>query len=315
MKVAILDDYADSVRTLKAFSRLEGHDVIVLNETLAPDALAERVRDREALVLIRERTRITDSLLGELPALRLLVQTARIGSHIDLAACNARGVAVAAGNGSPDSTVELTIGLMIAAARGIAWENARLIEGRWQTRLGRGLKGRRLGIFGYGKIGRRVGQVAAALGMQVVGFGREASIASARADGVEVAADSMALFAGCDVVTLHLRLNDDTRGIVSAAHLAAMSPQAMLVNTARAELITAGALLAALGTGRPGLAAIDVFENEPHPDPRLVRHPQVLATPHLGYVEAGNYERYFSEAFDSLNAFDRGQPTGLVSGP
>ncbi|MGE0313945.1 MAG: D-2-hydroxyacid dehydrogenase family protein [Lautropia sp.] len=313
MKVAILDDYADSVRTLQAFSRLDGHDVIVLNETLAPDALAERIRDREALVLIRERTRITDALLAKLPALRLLVQTARSGPHIDLAACAARGVAVADGSGAPDSTVELTIGLMIAAARNIAWENARLLEGRWQTRLGRGLVGRRLGIYGYGKIGRRVAQVASALGMQVVAFGREASITAARADGLQVVPDAPALFAGCDVVSLHLRLNDQTRGVVTAAHLGAMKPDAMLVNTARAELIAPGALLAALDAGRPGLAALDVFEHEPTPDMRIVRHPRVLATPHLGYVEAGNYERYFGEAFDSLNAFARGQPTRLVT--
>ncbi len=314
MKVAILDDYADSVRTLKAFSRLEGHDVMVLNETLAPDALAERVRDREALVLIRERTRVTDALLSKLPALRLLVQTARSGPHIDLAACKARGVAVADGTGSPESTVELTVGLMIAAARGIAVENARLVEGRWQTRLSRGLVGRRLGIYGYGKIGQRVAKVAAVLGMQVVAFGRDASIAAASADGVEVAPDAPALFAGCDVVSLHLRLNDETRGVVGAAHLAAMKPDAMLVNTARAELVAPGALLAALDAGRPALAALDVFENEPTPDMRLVRHPRVLATPHLGYVEAANYERYFGQAFDALNAFARGQPTRLVTG-
>lgn len=314
MRVAILDDYADSVRTLKAFSRLEGHDVLVLNESLAPEALAERVHDREALVLIRERTRITAALLEKLPSLRLLVQTARSGPHIDLDACKARGVAVAAGSGAPDSTVELTVGLMIAAARGIAWENARLIEGRWQTRLSRGLNGRRLGIYGYGKIGRRVGQVAAALGMLVVAFGRQASLSAAQADGVEAAADSLALFAGCDVVSLHLRLNDETRGIVTAAHLGAMKPDGLLVNTARAELVASGAMLAALDAGRPGFAALDVFENEPNPDPRLVRHPRVLATPHLGYVETANYERYFGEAFDSLNAFACGQPTGLVTG-
>ena len=313
MKVAILDDYADSVRTLKAFSRLEGHDVLVLNETLADDALAERVKDREALVLIRERTWITEGLLARLPNLKLLVQTARSGPHIDIAACQARGVAVAAGTGAPDSTVELTIGLMIAAARGIAIENARLIEGRWQTRLGRGLKGRRLGILGYGKIGRRVGQVAAVLGMQIVAFGREASVAAARADGVEVAASREALFADCDVVSLHLRLNGETRGVVTPALLASMKPDALLVNTARAELIASGALIAALDAGRPGMAALDVFENEPSPDLTLIRHPRVLATPHLGYVEADNYERYFGEAFDSLNAFARGEPKGLVT--
>lgn len=312
MKVAILDDYADSVRGLAAYARLRDHDVIVLNASLPPEQLAERLRDREAIVLIRERTRVTAALLDRLPALRLIVQTARSGPHIDLDACRARGVAVAAGSGSPHSTVELTIGLMLAAMRGIAHENAQLKAGRWQTMLGRTVRGRTLGIYGYGKIGRLVGQVAATLGMQVRAFGRDASLAAAAADGIAVAGSARALFADCDVVSLHLRLVPQTRGIVTADDLAAMRPSSLLVNTARAELIAPGALLAGLQRGRPAQAAIDVFDDEPRPDPRLVAHPAVLATPHLGYVEADNYERYFAEAFDHLNAFAAGRPTGLV---
>lgn len=312
MKVAILDDYADSVRTLSAFGKLDGHDVRVLNETLPEEALAERIADREALVLIRERTRVTPSLLARLPALRLIVQTARIGPHVDVAACAARGVAVAAGSGSPHTTAELAVALMLAASRGIVHESRMLREGRWQTLLGRSIRGRTVGIHGYGKIGRLVATLVRAFGADVLAFGREQSIDAARADGVAVAATAHALYADADIVSLHLRLVPQTRGLVDASHLAAMRPDSLLVNTARAELIAPGALLAALDAGRPAQAALDVFEDEPTPDPRIVTHPRVVAIPHLGYVERGNYERYFGEAFDHVNAFASGRPTGLV---
>jgi len=313
MKVAILDDYADSVRTLDAFGKLDGHDVQILNRTLPEAELATRIADREALVLIRERTRVGASLLERLPMLRLIVQTARIGPHVDVATCQARGVAVAAGSGSPQTTAELTLALMLAAMRGIVHENRKLREGHWQTMLGRSIRGRTVGIHGYGKIGRLVAKLVRAFGAEVLAFGREQSLAAARDDGIAAAASARALYAEADIVSLHLRLVPETRGLVNAEHLAAMRPDSLLVNTARAELIAPDALLAALESGRPAMAALDVFEGEPAPDRRLIEHPRVLATPHLGYVEKTNYEHYFGEAFDHVNAFAAGTPTGLVT--
>jgi D-3-phosphoglycerate dehydrogenase / 2-oxoglutarate reductase len=294
--VVIPDDYQDAVRGLACFSKLAGHEVSIYNDTVVDlPALVARFATADALVLIRERTAITDELLAQLPRLKLISQTGKGTAHIDMDACARRGVQVAVGTGSPYAPAELTFALILASMRRICAEAGSLRGGGWQTGLGRTLRGRTLGIYGYGKIGSLVAGYGAALGMKVLVWGRE---------GSRTAASREAFFASSDVVSLHLRLTPETRGIVTAADLALMAPDSLLVNTARAELIAEGALLAALRAGRPGYAAVDVFESEPvrAGDP-LVAHPNVLATPHLGYVEQDSYELYFGQAFDAVNAF------------
>ncbi|WP_111413582.1 D-2-hydroxyacid dehydrogenase family protein [Billgrantia lactosivorans] len=314
MKIVIPDDYQDCVRHLDAFARLRGHDVSVYHDTVADeDALVERFRDAEALVLIRERTPIGDSLLARLPRLKAISQTGGGAAHVDLAACKRHGVTVMAGTGSPHAAAELTWGLVLAAMRHIPEEFANLKAGRWQRTLGTGLKGRTLGVFGYGKIGRLVARYGQAFEMNVLVWGREGTRARAAEAGLDVAASQAELFERSDVLSLHLRLNADTQGIVSAADLARMKPGALLVNTSRAPLIEPGALVAALREGRPGRAAVDVFEQEPVTDHPLLALPNVLATPHLGYVEQDSYERYFGDAFDNLLAFDAGRPVNNLA--
>ena len=309
MKIVIPDDYQDCVRPLEAFAKLDGHDVTVYHDTVTDlDALAERFADAEALVLIRERTPITAALLARLPRLRVISQTGGGAAHVDLAACKRHGVTVMAGTGSPYAAAELTWGLVLAALRHIPEEAANLKAGRWQRTLGTGLKGRTLGIFGYGKIGRLVARYAEAFEMQVLVWGREGTRQRAAEAGLEIAASQHDLFERADVLSLHLRLNDETRGIVTADHLARMKPTALLVNTARAPLIEPGALEIALRAGRPGRAAVDVFDEEPVTAHPLLELPNLLATPHLGYVEQDSYARYFGDAFDNLLAFLDGRP-------
>ncbi|HEX6160251.1 MAG TPA: D-2-hydroxyacid dehydrogenase family protein [Thermoanaerobaculia bacterium] len=291
MRVVIPDDYQDAVRGLDCFAKLAGHEVTVLRGPLD-------VFDAEALVLIRERSAITDELLAKLPALRLIAQTGRGTAHIDMEACRRRGVEVAVGTGSPYAPAELTFALMLAASRRICAEASSLRGGGWQTGLGRTLRGRTLGIWGYGKIGSLVAGFGRAFGMNVIAHGR-----SAPADGTAFEPDRARFLAAVDVLSLHLRLVEETRGIVRAADLARMKYDALLVNTARAELIEPGALAAALQAGRPGFAALDVFENEPAVNDPLPALDNVLATPHLGYVEKDSYELYFGQAFDAVNAF------------
>lgn len=316
MHIIIPDDYQNAVRTLVCFSKLAGHTVTIFNDTVKDvDTLAKRFRDADALVLIRERTRITEALLAKLPRLKLISQTGKVAPHIDLAACTRRGVVVVAGSGSPYAPAELTWALVLAAARRIPQEAERLRAGRWQTTLGSVLRGRTLGIFGYGKIGSLVAGYGRAFGMNVLAWGREGSLSRARADEYTAAANQQALFEQSDVLSLHLRLNDETRGIVSATDLARMKPDALLVNTSRAELIEPGALLTALRAGRPGFGAIDVYEEEPilgatHP---LLKMDNVVCTPHLGYVEKESYELYFGQAFDNIVAFAQGRPTNVVN--
>jgi D-3-phosphoglycerate dehydrogenase len=305
MRIAILDDYSDAVRTLAAFRRLDGHDVLVLNRPLSEDVLARRLADREGLVLIRERTRLTRALIDRLPALRVVSQTGRAGPHIDRDACAERGIVVVDGTGSPYSTAELTLALILASARELVTEHRALREGRWQTTLGTTVRGRTLGILGYGGIGRVVAGLARAFGMQVRCFGREGSAQRAAADGVEVARSQRALFESSDVLSMHVKLSPETRGLVGEDDFAAMRPGSLFVNTARAALVAPGALLAGLEVGRPARAAFDVFEHEPTADDPLIRHPRVLATPHLGYVERDSYEAYFAQAFDNLLAAAR----------
>ncbi|WP_017908047.1 D-2-hydroxyacid dehydrogenase family protein [Xanthomonas sp. SHU 199] len=320
MRILIADDYQDAVRHLPCFARLQAHNVRVLT-ALAPEreTFVRHAAEAEALVLIRERTRIDAALLARLPKLRLISQTGRIGEHIDLAACTARGVAVAEGVGAPVAPAELTWALLMAASRRLPAYRDALRAGHWQAtgdaQLGRSLDGLTLGIWSYGKIGRRVAAYGRAFGMRVQVWGSEDSCAQARADGFAVASSREALFAESDVLSLHRRLVAATRHQIGLDDLLRMKSDALLVNTSRAELIAPGALLAALDAGRPGQAALDVFEQEPVLDPQhpLLRHPRVLATPHLGYVEQGSYDLYFGTAFDNVLAFAAGTPQRLAN--
>jgi D-3-phosphoglycerate dehydrogenase len=316
MHIVIPDDYQDAVRGLSCFAKLDGHEVTIYNDTVTDlDALAERFASADALVLIRERTRVDDALLARLPRLKLISQTGKGTSHVDVEACARRGVVVSAGTGSPHAPAELTWALVLAAMRRVSHEAERLRAGEWQRApLGVSLRGRTLGVWGYGKIGSLVAGYGRAFGMRVVAWGREGSIERARAAGVETASDRRALVEQSDVLSVHLRLTAATRGIVTAGDLAAMKPDALFVNTSRAELVEPGALVAALRAGRPGFAAVDVYEEEPvlgaaHP---LVAMENAVCTPHLGYVERDSYELYFGQAFDQVLAFAAGAPINVV---
>lgn len=305
MNIVVPDDYQDAVRHLACFARLDGHRVTIFNDTVKDlDALAERFREADAVVLIRERTQITDALLERLPRLKVLSQTGKGVAHIDLDACERRGVKVVVGTGSPVAPAELTWALVLAAARRIPQEVSRLRAGGWQSTLGTALRGRTLGVWGYGKICGLVAGYGRAFGMKLLIWGREGSLTRAQAEGLAVAASAEELFARADVLSLHLRLTKETRGIVTPELLASMKSDALLVNTSRAELVAPGALEAALRAGRPGFAAVDVYEEEPvlgaaHP---LLALDNALCTPHLGYVERDSYELYFGQAFDNLLA-------------
>lgn len=319
MKITILDDYQDTIRTLHCFSAVAGHEVTVWNDhTQDVAVLAERLKDTEALVLLRERTPIRAPLLERLDALRLISQVS-VYPHIDVEACTRRGVIVssAMAPGRPSSaTAELTWGLIIAAMRRIPQEMAALRAGRWQAfPIGTGLRGRTLGVYGYGRIGAVVAGYGKAFGMRVLAWGRESSFERARADGHAVAASREAFFAESDVVSLHVRLVEATRGMVTAADLARMKPTALLVNTSRAGLIAPGALEAALRAGRPGMAAVDVYEEEPvvgarHP---LLAMDNVVCVPHLGYVERDGIEAMFTTIFDQIVAYAGGAPINVVN--
>lgn len=330
MKIAVLDDYQDAVRKLSCFGLLEAHDVKVFNNTVkGVGQLAARLSDVEAVVLIRERTRITRQLLEKLPRLKLISQTGRVGgagSHIDLEACTDRGVAVLEGVGSPVAPAELTWALIMSAQRRIPQYVASLKHGAWQQSglksttmppnfgLGQVLRGQTLGIWGYGKIGRLVAGFGRAFGMNVLVWGREASQQAAREDGLAVAESREQLFADSDVLSLHLRLNDDTRGIVTLADLQRMKPTALFVNTSRAELVEENALVAALNRGRPGMAAVDVFESEPILQGHaLLRMENCICTPHLGYVERDSYELYFRTAFQNILDVLAGKHDSIVN--
>lgn len=317
MNIAILDDYQNVVPTLASFAKLAGHSVKVWNDhTRQVDALAERLRDTEALVLIRERTPIPAALLERLPKLRIISQNGPC-PHIDIGACTLHGIIVSSGQYARPSyaTAELTWGLMISALRRIPQEVAALKSGRWQSSMGIALHGHTLGVYGYGRIGAVVAGYGRAFGMKVLVWGRETTLAKARADNVAIAASRQALFEQADVLTLHMRLTDATRGIVTADDLARMKPAALFVNTSRAALVEPGALESALRSGRPGLAAVDVYEEEPvlgarHP---LLQLDNVVCTPHLGYVERESYEFGFGNAFDQVLAYLAGKPVNVVN--
>ena len=323
MKIAILDDYQDVVRQLRCFDLLKEHDVKVFQHSASgAGQLAIRLAPFDAVVLIRERTRLTRTVLNKLPNLKLISQTGKVSGNIDVDAARELGIAIAEGVGDPTAPAELTWALIMAASRRIPNYANLLQQGLWQSSairpelngLGRVLKGRRLGIWGYGKIGKLIAGYARAFGMPVWIWGSEAGRLRAQADGLETAPDRRTFFAESDVVTLHLRLNEQTRHIVTTADLQAMKSDALLVNTSRAELIAPGALLTALDAGHPGFAALDVFETEPLPlQDALMRRENVLLTPHLGYVEQDSYELYFRAAFSNILAFAAGQPENLLT--
>jgi D-3-phosphoglycerate dehydrogenase len=327
MNIVILDDYQDAVRKLSCAAKLEPYTAKVFTNTVkGVGQLSVRLKDADVLVLIRERTHITASLIAKLPRLKLIVQTGRVGSNIDLVACSERGIAVAEGVGSPFSTAELTWALILAAMRRIPQYVANLKHGAWQQAglkaasmpanfgIGTALRGKTLGIWSYGRIGQLVAGYGRAFGMRVVVWGSDAARARAAADGFDVATHKAVFFESVDVLSLHLRLSDITAGCVSLEDLSLMKPTALLVNTSRAELIQPDALLAALGRGRPGIAAIDVFESEPILQGHaLLRLENCICTPHIGYVEQDSYEAYFSAAFGDVINFINGTPTNIVN--
>jgi len=318
MKIAILDDYFDTLRRLECFRKLDGHQVTIWNDHVDDvDVLASRLRDTEALILIRERTQVRAALLEKLPALRLISQRS-VYPHIDIDACTRRGVIVSSDQhpGAPSyAAAELTWGLVLAAVRQIPQQMAALRAGRWQIGVGHTLRGKTLGIYGYGRIGRAVADYGKAFGMTVVVWAREASRQRARDDGWGVAPSKESFFERCDVLSLHMRLVPATRSIVTAADLGRMKPSAVLVNTSRAGLIEPGALVASLRAGRPGMAAVDVYEQEPltDPDDPLLQMDNVVCTPHIGYVTRDEYELQFSDIFDQIIAYARGQPINVVN--
>ena len=318
MKVTILDDYFDTVRSLACFSKLDGHEVTVWTDHVQDvDDLAERLADTEALVLIRERTEIRSALLARLPRLGLISQRS-VYPHIDVDTCTRLGIVVSSDlhQGSASiATAELTWGLVIAGMRRIPQQVASMKQGRWQDGVGQSLVSKTLGVYGYGRIGRVVADYGRAFGMEVILWASEESRRRARADGAIVAPSRAAFFEESDVISLHMRLVDATRAIVTRSDLDRMKPTALLVNTSRAGLVEPGALVEALGAGRPGMAALDVFDEEPLVDTEdpLLQMDNVICTPHIGYVSTDEWELQFSDIFDQVNAFAAGAPTNVVN--
>ena len=316
MHIVISDDYQDCIRQLTCFQKLKGHTVKIYNDTVSTtDALVERYQDADAIVLIRERTVITKELLERLPKLKVISQTGKMASHVDLEACKAKGIVVMDGRGSGAATAELNMLLILAALRRLLEEVARLKEGQWQGYLGDQLSGKVLGVYGFGRIGKQVCHLGKAFGAKPLVWGRPSSLKKAQEDGFAVADSKETFFSTSDIVCLQLRLNEETRHIVTAQDLALMKPTALLVNASRAELIEFGALEAALIKGRPAYAAVDTYESEPvlgadHP---LLHLPNCLCTPHIGFVERDNYEAYFGIAFDNINAYAAGSPQNGVN--
>ena len=318
MKISVLDDWFDTLRTLPCFSKLAGHEVEVWNDHVEDlDRLAERLAETEVLVLIRERTAIRAPLIERLPRLRLISQRS-VYPHIDIDACTRHGVVVSSDQhpGAPSyAAAELTFGLILAAVRQIPLQMASLRAGRWHAAMGTTLRGKTLGIYGWGRIGQAVAGYGRGFGMNVIIWAREASRAAARQSGWVVADGKESFFAECDVLSLHMRLVPATRGVVGPSDLARMKPDALIVNTSRAGLIEPGALVAALRGGRPGMAAVDVYENEPVTDPSapLLSMDNVVCTPHIGYVTREEYELQFSDVFDQVVAFAKGTPINVVN--
>jgi D-3-phosphoglycerate dehydrogenase / 2-oxoglutarate reductase len=318
VQISILDDYFDTLRTLQCFAKLAGNDVTIWNDHVQDvDTLAERLRDTEVLVLIRERTQIRGPLLERLPKLKLISQRS-VYPHIDIDACTRLGIIVSSSQHADTpsyAAAELTWGLVLAAMRAIPQQMAALKAGRWQIGVGHTLRGKTLGIYGYGRIGAVVAGYGRAFGMNVLVWAREKALAQARADGYAAAAGKAAFFEQCDVLSLHMRLVDATHGIVTAGDLARMKPTALLVNTSRAPLIEPGALVNALRAGRPGMAAVDVYEKEPLRDTSdpLLTMDNVVCTPHIGYVTQDEYELQFTDIFDQILAYEAGTPINVVN--
>jgi D-3-phosphoglycerate dehydrogenase / 2-oxoglutarate reductase len=327
MNIVILDDYQDAVRKLRCAAKLEAYPAKVYTNTVKGiGQLSVRLRDADVIVLIRERTHITRQLIEKLPRLKLISQTGRIGAHVDVQACTERGIAVAEGVGSPVAPAELTWALIMAATRRLPQYIGTLKHGGWQQSglksasmppnfgLGVVLRGRTLGIWGYGKVGQLVAGYGKAFGMQVMVWGSQPAREKAIGDGLQAANSREELFAQSDVLTLHLRLSDETAGVVTLEDLSRMKPTSLLVNSSRAELVEHDALIAGLNRGRPGMAAVDVFESEPILQGHaLLRLENCICTPHIGYVELDTYEMYFGAAFDNVVNFIKGQPSNLVN--
>ncbi len=325
--IIILDDYQDAVRKLHCASRLESLNAKVFTNTVKGiGQLSVRLRDADILVLIRERTHFPRQLLEKLPRLKLIAQTGRVGPHIDVDTCTRLGIAVAEGVGSPVAPAELTWALIMASMRRLPQYIGNLKHGAWQQSglraasmppnfgIGSVLRGKTLGLWGYGKIGQLVAGYGRAFGMEVMVWGSEASRERAAAAGLATAPDKDTLFERADVLSLHLRLVDATRGVVTLDDLSRMKRSALFVNTSRAELVAEGALVAALNRGRPGMAAVDVYESEPIlQGTPLLRLENAVCTPHIGYVEQESYELYFGAAFDNVVNFVEGKPTGIVN--
>jgi D-3-phosphoglycerate dehydrogenase / 2-oxoglutarate reductase len=316
MKVAILDDYQNIVKTLDSFNMLKEHEIVVFNDTeKEPELLAKKLNDFDALVLIRERTKIDEELVSHLPKLRLISQTGKIANHLDLNACTKYKVAVAEGIGSPIAPAELTWILIMNVARQIPNAIEAMKNGKWQVNIGTTIYGKTIGIWGYGKIGKRIAHYAKIFGANILIWGSENSRENAVADGFEKATSKEEFFKQSDIITLHLRLSEKTYGIVKETDLNLMKPSSIIINTARAELIEKGALLKCLKNGRPGFAGIDVYEDEPiyTADYELLKLSNVVCTPHLGYVELNSYELYFGKAFENVINFAKGNPTNIAN--
>ncbi|HXG53122.1 MAG TPA: D-2-hydroxyacid dehydrogenase family protein [candidate division Zixibacteria bacterium] len=317
MKIVVLDDYQNAFRTLRCYAKLAAHDVTVFNDTEKdPARLAQRLADADAVILTQQRSAFPRAVVERLTRLKLVSQTGRNVSHIDLAACTERGIVVSAGGaGNPSATAELTWALILAALRHLPYEINRLKQGHWQSTLGSAVHNRVLGIYAFGRIGSLVANVGRAFGARVVCWGREGSTARARSAGYEVASSREAFFSEADILSLHIPLNKETRGIVTREDLARMKPTALLVNTSRAGLIAEGALVEALRAGRPGFAAVDVYEDEPviggnHP---LLSLDNAICTPHLGYVERETYESYYDTVVEQILAFAAGRPIHVAN--
>jgi D-3-phosphoglycerate dehydrogenase / 2-oxoglutarate reductase len=318
MKITILDDYHDTLRTLECFKKLDGHEITIWKDHVqAVDVLTERLHDTEVLVLFRERTKIQAPLLERLPKLRLISQRS-VYPHIDIGTCTRLGIVVSSDlhPGTPSyAAAELTWGLVLSAMRHIPQQVAALKSGRWQTGVGSTLRGKTLGIYGYGRIGSVVAGYGKAFGMNLLVWARAASLLRAQADGYPTASSKAEFFERCDVLSLHMRLVDATRGIVTATDLARMKPTALLVNTSRAGLIEPGVLVNALRAGRPAMAAVDVYESEPVLDPTypLLTMENAVCTPHIGYVSRDEYELQFADIFDQIVAYAKGTPSNVVN--
>ncbi|HEY1236465.1 MAG TPA: D-2-hydroxyacid dehydrogenase family protein [Candidatus Binatia bacterium] len=317
MKIAVIDDYQNAFKTLKCFPKLSGHEVAIYPDPeTSVEKIADRLKDADAVILTQQRTYFPRTLIEKLPKLKLIGQTGRAATHIDLEACTEKGIVVSAGgSGNSNATAELTWGLILSALRNLPFEVKRLQEGHWQSTLGIGVNGKTLGVYAYGKIGSIVAAVAKAFGARVVSWGREGSTGRARAAGFEVAKSREDFFAEADILSLHLPLNKDTRGIVTRGDLARMKPTALLVNASRSGLIEKGALEEALQSGRPGKAAVDVYDQEPvlganHP---LLKMANVTCTPHLGYVTRESYEEYYAVVVDDILAFAAGKPSHVLN--